>query len=270
MHNIRTLDHVALVRESDGTPLYFIAEMQDRTEQKQLEAQLRERERLTVMGTTVANIAHEIGNPLNGMMTTLQIIEQELANQQLSSDVNLLEAVHDLKQELNRLRSLLQEMRFFARLPDFDFQPTNLAEMVADVLRRQTAYYLKRNVSLEQRLPAGLPLVMADQEKLAQVLLNLCNNAVEAMPEGGALTVCASINEDGVCLEIQDSGEGIPKEVDVFEPFMTTKGQGSGLGLAIVKQIVEAHGGTITYASKPGQGTTFRIVPPLRQEKEEP
>lgn len=257
---------VALVRNSDGSPLYFIAEVQDRTEQKQLEKQLRERERLATIGTTVAKIAHEIGNPLNGMLTTLQVMERDLASQQTALSDSLIEAVHDLKHETNRLRSLLQELRAFARPRDLDFQPTNLVEVVAEVLRGQAASYLERNVTIEQRLPADLAPVMADQEKLAQVLLNLCNNAVEAMPQGGLLTVCVTLTEDGVCLEVKDAGDGIPEGVNVFEPFATTKAHGTGLGLAIAKQLIEAHGGAITYMSAPAQGTTFRIVLPMKQQ----
>lgn len=204
---------------------------------------------------------------LNGMLTTLQVMERDLARQRTASSGSLVEAVHDLKHETDRLRVLLQELRAFVRPHALDLQPTNLAEVVADVLRGQTAYYLEHNVSLEQRLPTDLPLIMADQEKLAQVLLNLCHNAVEAMPEGGALTVGATLNEGVICLEVQDNGEGIPKGIDVFEPFVTMKAQGMGLGLAIARQIVEAHGGTITYTSAPGQGTTFRLTLPVRQEK---
>lgn len=103
---------------------------------------------------------------------------------------------------------------------------------------------------------------MADQEKLAQVLLNLCKNAVEAMPEGGTLTVRGSSVGAQVLLAISDTGVGIPEGFNVFEPFTTTKDTGTGLGLAIVQQIVAAHGGTITYTSTPDQGTTFTVTLP--------
>lgn len=257
---------VALVRRSDGNPLYFIAEVQDRTEQKQLEKQLRERERLATVGTTVAKIAHEIGNPLNGMLTTLQVMERDLVGQRTDQSDSLIEAVHDLTHETNRLWSLLQELRAFARPRDLDFQPMNLVDVVVEVLRGQAASYLERNVTIEQRLPADLAPVMAEREKLEQVLLNLCNNAVEAMPQGGCLTVCVTLTEDGVYLEVRDAGDGVPEGVNVFEPFVTTKAHGTGLGLAIAKQLIEAHGGTITYTSAPDQGTTFRVVLPMKQE----
>jgi len=105
---------------------------------------------------------------------------------------------------------------------------------------------------------------MADSEKLKQALLNLCNNAVEAMPQGGTLTLRAHNAEEQVVLEVVDTGLGIPDGVDIFEPFATTKTWGTGLGLVIVRQIVSAHGGTITYASERGKGTVFCLSLPLR------
>lgn len=256
---------VALVCNSDGTPLCFSVEIQERTEQKQLEAKLCEQEQLAIVGTTVVKIAHEIGNPLNGMLTTLQGLEWELKEQERIPHGRLVEAVHDLRQETNRLRSLLQELRDFARPRELDLQPIQLSEIVAQVLRGQVGSYGEQNVAIVQDLPLDLPLVMADQEKLAQVVLNLCNNAVEAMPAGGTLTVRGGYEQTSVYLEVNDTGEGIAPDVDVFMPFVTTKAQGSGFGLAIVKQIVEAHGGAISYTSLAHRGTSFRVALPIME-----
>src|SRR5436309_15990587 len=123
----------------------------------------------------------------------------------------------------------------------------------------------KMEKEIIQVLPPDLPLITADHEKLKQVLLNLCKNAAEAMPQGGTLTVRAHNSGDWVRLEVSDTGVGIPAGVDIFEPFTTTKPQGSGLGLTIVRQIVAAHRGTLTYHSVPGQGTTFTLVLPISQ-----
>jgi two-component system sensor histidine kinase HydH len=104
--------------------------------------------------------------------------------------------------------------------------------------------------------------VLANNEEITQVLLNLYKNAAEAMPEGGRLTVCAFQSGTRVCLAVSDTGTGVPEGVNIFEPFVTTKTGGTGLGLAIVQQIVAAHGGTITYTSTPDQGTTFTLALP--------
>ncbi len=105
-------------------------------------------------------------------------------------------------------------------------------------------------------------LVKAEGNKLKQDVLNLYKNAVEAMPIGGTLTVRMYAPGSGVMLEVADTGMGMPEGVNVFEHFVTTKAEGTGLGLAIVQQIVEGHGGTLTYTSVPGQGTTFRTLFP--------
>jgi len=252
---------ISLVRDAAGTPLYFIAEVQDLTERKRLERQLRERERLATIGTTVAKIAHEIGNPLNGMFSTLQVLERQLAQQPNTLASLLIEAVQDLQHETDRLRSLLQDLQSFARAPELSLRLTNITAVATEALRSTTSYFLEQGIGIEQDL-VTVPLVLADEEKLRQVLLNLYKNAAEAMPDGGRLTLRSSHSEAAVWLEVQDTGKGIQEGVEIFAPFVTTKAHGTGLGLAIVKQIIEAHRGTIAYKSIPGQGTTFRVTFP--------
>jgi PAS domain S-box-containing protein len=259
-HVVWVLLSVSLVRDAAGAPLYFIAEVQDLTERKRLERQLRERERLAAVGTTVAKVVHEIGNPLNGMASTLQVLERHLGRQPSAPDNLLIEAVQDLKHETSRLHSLLQELHTFAHTRELALRPTNLAAVAAEVLRGAMVYYLEKGIGVEQHLSTEAPLVLADDEKLRQVLLNLYKNAVEAMPQGGTLSLRGTHTETEVSLEVQDTGQGIPEGVEIFAPFVTTKENGAGLGLAIIKQIIEAHGATIAYRSTPGQGTTFRLT----------
>jgi signal transduction histidine kinase len=108
-----------------------------------------------------------------------------------------------------------------------------------------------------------VPAILVDPEKIKQVILNLCKNAVEAMPEGGRLTVKATASEGEVMLEVTDTGEGIAHGIDVFQLFRTTKPEGTGLGLPIVQQIISDHKGTIKYRSEIGKGTTFTVVLPV-------
>lgn len=232
------------------------------TERQRAEGKLRQSERLAAIATAAAKLAHEIGNPLNGLATTVQLLERALAKPQPLAEDLLSSTVQDLKQEISRLQSLLQGWRALARPQQPNLQPTSLATLTAEVLRAQVPYYVERDIHLEQTFPSGLPVVMADQEKLAQVLLNLCKNAVEAMPQGGTLTVRGGSTGAQVAIEVNDTGVGIPEGLNVFEPFTTTKDTGTGLGLAIVQQIVAAHGGAITYSSTPGQGTTFTVTLP--------
>jgi len=132
----------------------------------------------------------------------------------------------------------------------------------------ETPTYTARGIKVEQILPPDLPPIMADDEKLKQVLLNLCKNAVEAMPQGGTLTICARNSGRHVRVEVSDTGVGIPAGVDIFEPFLTTKAQGTGLGLTIVRQIVSAHKGALSYHSIPGEGTTFILTLPVSRNAE--
>jgi len=119
------------------------------------------------------------------------------------------------------------------------------------------------HIQIERSFGARLPEIVADADKLKQVFLNLFKNAVEAMPEGGLLTIRGEPRERDVVVQVIDTGVGIAEGVDPFEPFRTTKLEGTGLGLSIVKEIVVAHGGTLTYASQAGQGTTFNLTLPI-------
>lgn len=231
-------------------------------ERQRAEEKLHLSQRLAAMGTAAARLAHEIANPLNGISTTVQILERYLCKQQLHVDETLTATVHDLKNEIGRLQSLLHEWRALARPQQLDLQPLSLATLAAEVLRVQAPHYEARAIYVEQAVPAELPLAMADREKVAQVLLNLCKNAVEAMPQGGVLSLRGFNVGNQVSITISDTGIGIPDGLDIFEPFTTTKASGTGLGLAIVQQIVAAHGGTLGYTSTPGQGTTFTLTLP--------
>jgi signal transduction histidine kinase len=232
-------------------------------ERKRAEQKLRDSERLATIGTTAAKLAHEIGNPLNGMATTVQVLERHLAKHKDSADDLLSSAVQDLAREISRLRSLLRELRTLARPHPLDLQPTDLAAVAAEVLRREAPSYAERHIRIRQTFAVDLPPVMANTDEITQVLLNLCKNAAEAMPEGGTLTVRGFQAGTQVCLEVIDTGEGIPEGTNIFEPFVTTKTGGTGLGLAIVQQIVAAHDGTIMYTSTAGQGTTFTLTLPV-------
>jgi signal transduction histidine kinase len=236
-------------------------------ERRRAEGKLRQSERLAAIATAAAKLAHEIGNPLNGLATTVQLLERALAKPQPLAEDLLSSTVPDLKQEINRLQSLLHGWRALARPQQLNLQPTSLATLTAEVLRAQVPYYIERGIQLEQIFSPEFPLVTADQEKLAQVLHNLCKNAVEAMPKGGTLTVRGSSTEAQVSLVVSDTGVGIPEGLNIFEPFTTTKEAGTGLGLAIVQQIVAAHGGAIAYTSIPGQGTVFTVTLPAAAQE---
>jgi signal transduction histidine kinase len=229
-----------------------------------LQEQLVERERLATIGTTAAKIGHELANPLNGMSLTIQLLEQRLSKQLNSPDSQVTATVQRLKNEISRLNQLAGQFRTISRRERYNFQPTELAGLIDDVVKIQTPHFAQLNIQIEHCIPTDLPTVTVDRDKIKQALLNLVKNAAEAMPGGGKINIEASTTEDSVLIDITDTGTGIPLNIDAFEPFMTSKKEGTGIGLVIVRQIITAHGGKISYRSRPGQTTTFRIELPRK------
>ena len=254
---------LSVIEFAVGSEIRYGAFIRDISEKVRLQERIIEKERLAAIGTTVAKLVHEIGNPLNGMAVATQLLQRRLDKQRESVDEKVWTTVQSLGGEIGRLARLLQEFRALSRQQQFALQPTNLITVVQEVMTTEIAHYTERGIRVEHHLPKDLPLVMADGDKLKQALLNLCKNAVEAMPDGGTLSVRLHQTGEQVKLEVADTGVGIPVGVDIFEPFVTTKPEGTGLGLAIVRQIIAAHSGTLNYTSAQGQGTSFLITLPL-------
>jgi signal transduction histidine kinase len=158
---------------------------------------------------------------------------------------------------------MLNEYRAFARPQKLDLQPTNLGQLVEEVLASHIRRYNASHVQINLDFEPELPPMKVDPIKIKQTILNVCQNAVEAMPNGGTLSIKAYRQDSTIIIEVSDSGSGIPEGFDVFQIFNTTKPQGTGLGLPTVQQIISEHGGTVDYTSALGRGTTFRIVLPM-------
>lgn len=237
--------------------------IRDISEKTRLQQRAMESDRLATIGTMAAKFGHELGNPLNGMSLTIQLLEQRLRKQLPALDEPVNSTMTRLKSEISRLNSLLQDFRSLSRKETYNFQPIQLAELVTEAIEIELPHYAELGVNVERRFAPDLPRVRVDIDKMKQVILNLAKNAVEAMPNGGNLLFAGSTDRSAVTLEITDTGAGIPGEVDVFEPFFTTKSFGTGIGMTIVRQILAAHGGGISYTSQVGKGTTFNIQLPL-------
>jgi PAS domain S-box-containing protein len=240
----------------------YAAFIRDISERIRLQERLLERERLAVIGTTAAKLVHEIGNPLNSMSVAIQLLQRRLGKQE--GDDNIRGSFRSLSVQISRLANLLQEFRSLSRRQELMLRPTDIRAIVEEVVAAEGPIYRERGVTVEQRFAPDLPVIEGDQDKLKQVVLNLCKNAIEAMPSGGTLTVRVYPTGEYVALEIADTGVGIPYGINILEPFVTTKAEGTGLGLPIVRQIVNAHGGTLNYSSTPGQGTTFALMFPMQ------
>ncbi|HVR15041.1 MAG TPA: PAS domain S-box protein, partial [Candidatus Limnocylindrales bacterium] len=244
--------------------VHYAAFIRDISEKTRLQGQLLESERLAAIGTTAAKIGHELANPLNGMSLTVQLLEQRLNKLVDGMESQLTPTVKRLKDEISRLQKLVGQFATISRKEKYVFRPVNLTQLIDDVVALQAPHLARNSIEIRTTLAPDLPAMSIDSDKIKQALLNLVKNAGEAMPQGGRITIDAFMAGDVVIVEITDTGEGIPLDIDAFEPFMTTKKEGTGVGLVIVRQIVTAHDGKISYRSKPGEGTTFRLELPQR------
>ena len=240
----------------------YAAFIRDISEKTSLQAQLIESERLAAIGTTASKIRHELANPLNGMSLTIQLMEQRLNRLAEPARNELKPTVKRLTDEISRLQKLLNEFGTISKREEYMFGLIDLTELIDDLVQLQAPFLKDKGVEFSVSMDGDLPLVRADRDKMKQALLNMIKNAGEAMRSGGIIGINGGCENHCIVLEISDSGEGIPLDIDAFQPFVTSKRDGTGLGLVIVRQIVTAHRGKISYRSTPGEGTTFRIELP--------
>lgn len=208
-------------------------------------------------------IAHELANPLGGMLMSADIIDKYFeANPRERDEIGDLPKI--LKNEIKRLAELLKQFRLPEIVSD-TLQPTLLEPEIRQLLTLQSPDYERRGIRIKQDIPLDLPSIPGNRDKLRQILLNLWNNAVEAMPDGGTLTIRSFATERWLYLDIADTGNGVPEGMRIFESVVTSKPGGSGLGLLIVRDLVEHHHGTISYTTKLGLGTTFHLKFPIEE-----
>jgi len=247
-----------IAEEGDGAR--YGAFIRDVSDKARLQGELMERERAATVGTTASMLVHEIGNPLNNMALQLQALRRKVSR--LLDGEDAVGKVDSCLGEVARLSRLVQEFRALSgrrRLNRRRIALTSLLEGVPVSVLGSA-----RGIGLTREFGDGGVLVLADPDKLQQVLLNLCHNAVDAMGDaGGTLSLRTRVEGDQYVLEVADTGAGVAPGTDIFAPFVTTKPDGTGLGLAICSEIVREHGGTLTYETRQGEGTTFRMRIPL-------
>ena len=234
--------------------------------------QLERADRLATIGELAAGIAHEIKNPLAGIAGATQILAREF-----DEDDPRYPVTQEILKLIARLDSTIRDLLDFARPSTPEVVPTDLGDVINRTLFLIDGMPEKRKYGIEviQDLDPDLPEVPADQDLIRQVFLNMAVNAVQAMPDGGTLTISTSGSadpdlgevrpaEDYVVVTFADTGGGIEEDKlrSIFTPFFTTKTQGTGLGLSITMRIIEQHGGRITVESEVGKGTVFRIYLP--------
>ncbi len=268
---------MAVFTGARGEP-FLVGVIRDITERKRLEGQLRLADRMASVGTLAAGVAHEINNPLAYVSANLSYLGELLAEPTLADRelADMREAVAEALEGTGRVRTIVQDLRAFARADEEQYGPVEVHPVLDGALRlvRSELQHRARLV----REDAPVPAVLGNAVRLGQVFINLFVNALQAFPERPAadnrLRVATRTCAPGwVEVEVEDNGGGMSPEVQqrIFDPFFTTKpaGVGSGLGLAICHTIVQAMGGTIEVRSTLGRGTTFRLVLPACQERED-
>jgi two-component system cell cycle sensor histidine kinase/response regulator CckA len=270
----------SVARNKEGNPYGMLIITRDITDQRNLEAQLRRSQRMESLGTLAGGIAHDLNNVLAPILMSVQILNSKITDQSLKKLIMALES------STKRGSDIIKQVLTFARGAEKDFAPQQLRYIISEI-ESIIAQTFPKNIQLRTGVSKDLSPVLGDATQLNQVLMNLCINARDAMPDGGRLTVTAEdmyMDESYahlildahpgqyVMLTVADTGTGIPIDVQekIFEPFFTTKerGKGTGLGLSSVYAIVKAHNGLIKLYSEYGKGTEIKIFLPATQQKE--
>jgi len=217
-------------------------------------------ERLAAAGQFAMGMAHEIKNPLSAIKTFAQYLPEKYADPAFREKFFRVVQV-----EIDRINTIVKELSDFAKPAPLQLQPVRLSALIDDTLTLLSNQCLKQGIEVHAAFSENGLSINADSQQLKQVLLNLFLNSLEAMPQGGRLEVATRVSKTHLILCVSDTGHGIDSERqrEVWDPFFTTKERGMGLGLAIVKGVVERHGGQISLASTPNQGTQVEILLPI-------
>jgi signal transduction histidine kinase len=232
-------------------------------EVKALEIEVLHRERLSALGNMAATVAHEVRNPLNAISMGLQRLKAEFQPADDQEDYSRLTAL--MLGEAQRLNTIVAQFLSLARPIEINAEALPLPEVLKELAFLQESDAKRSGVQIRVIAAPTLPALKADPDLLTQVLLNLMLNGLQAMPEGGTLTLEAKASNSNFLIAVSDTGTGITAENQrrIFEPYFTTKAKGTGLGLAISRRIIEAHGGTITATNETAGGCRFEICLPL-------
>jgi PAS domain S-box-containing protein len=263
----------------DSEPVCCIA-MSDISDRKRAEVIALVSAKLASIGNLAAGMAHEINSPLQLVTGLSERLARDLNADRIDKQ-QFLTDLENINKNGWRISRIVRSLLTYAHQGIHEMAPQQLNAIIESTLlliEHQLASW--SNISIEKELTPDLPLIHADSNSLTQVILNLLENARDAMPDGGwiKISTAASRNDGQVVLQISDSGVGIPEEIQshIFDPFFTTKevGKGTGLGLSIVHGIIQVHGGEIEVKTLPGKGTTFTIClpekPPSVEEKHSP
>ena len=234
----------------------------DISERRSLEKQLKDSERLAAIGATAGMVGHDIRNPLQAITSDVYLAKADLTSMPESEEKkSVQESLMEIEKNIYYINKIVADLQDFARPLAPKLEEVDLEQTVRQVLARLN---IPGNVTVKHSIKKDFPKLKTDQSYIQRILTNLANNAIQAMPKGGKLTITASFKDGKATIAVQDTGEGIPEDVrgKLFTPLVTTKSKGQGFGLAVVKRFTEGLGGTVTYESEVGKGTKFVVELP--------
>jgi signal transduction histidine kinase len=235
--------------------------LRDASERKRLQEQLRRTERIAELGTLASGMAHEIGTPMNVILGRAEYMMDRVTEEPIKK------GLQTIVTQVERITKVMNQLLSFARRKAPERRALDLRGVVEDGMEMFQERLSRNQIQVEMTMADGCPMVLADQDQMSQVFINLVMNAVHAMPDGGMLRVGLALEQQMVKLTVADTGHGIPRDAvkKIFEPFFTTKefGKGTGLGLTVVKGIIEEHQGSIDVESEEKKGTTVTVLLPI-------
>jgi two-component system sensor histidine kinase HydH len=245
--------------DEEGTASGVTALLRDVTQIRKMEKEVKQKERLSLLGDTAASVAHEVRNPLNAISMAAQRLEAEYASMKGMEDAKKFSRI--LRDEVGRLDGIVGQFLSLARPSEVKLEQADLNRLVEETVTLVSEEADSISVKVETHL-GEIPEVMLDHDEMKKAVINILRNALEATGEGGAVRVSTIYDGNFVALEITDSGKGMSQEEmsSAFQPYFTTKKGGTGLGLSIAQRVVADHGGRIDVESSPGRGTIFTIL----------
>jgi signal transduction histidine kinase len=254
----RKLVNMSLQYVDSGAQSRLVHVFQDCADLRTMEQRLLQSERLATVGRFASQIAHEIRNPLNSISLNVELLEDEFKD----SNSEARGLIRSVLRELDRLNGIVGEYLQFARFPKPNLKPGRVEHVIQSVVE---SFRPPDRIQFTVRLADSTPTVWLDEQLIRQVLDNLTRNAVEAIQGTGTIELATDVIDRFIVIRVQDSGVGVPAEVQskLFEPFFTTKPHGTGLGLATSQQIMFEHNGHLLVESQAGKGATFSLLLPI-------
>ena len=251
--------------QEGGTQIGALLSLRDAESVRRIENEIETSRRMSASGRLTRGVAHEVKNPINAIVLHLQLLQTKL--QQIDPDTR--RHMDIIGNEIHRLDRVVQILVDFTRPRDLHLEEIDLRRLLEDVTTLAGPDAAQHGISIDCQMPAEPLAVKVDGDFIRQAVLNVVLNGVQAMSNGGTLSISARREEDTVITEVRDQGSGIAPEVQdkIFELYFTTKEDGSGIGLAQTYQILQWHYGSVEFESVAGQGTTFRLRLPLAENR---